>query len=349
MATSQIASMLDELMGRNRNVGPKESVREIHWSDSEVCRYYLVQFCPHELFTNTKADLGPCSKLHDEELKAQFLSASPEHYKKAQYVDDFLRFCARMLHELASRIKKAKERLSLTQREQQEQGEPEEELFLGGVLRGNTQEAKERRHQIEVLSSRINGLVEEAEAKGISGEVEEAQGLLKLTDSLRQERDALRHAALPSEPSSLSNSIMLQQKAMEVCDVCGAFLIVGDAQQRIDDHLLGKQHMGYARLRAATDKITEDRRKMREEREKERKKQREEERKKEKSPPRSSRKKRDRRSRSRKRSKSRKRSRSREKQSRSRERRSRSRNSRQRHVRKRNVSRDKRSPSRRKD
>ena len=36
---------------------------------------------------------------------------------------------------------------------------------------------------------------------------------------------------------------------MEVCDICGAFLIVGDAQSRIDDHLMGKQHMGYAKLR----------------------------------------------------------------------------------------------------
>lgn len=35
-----------------------------------------------------------------------------------------------------------------------------------------------------------------------------------------------------------------QEKQMEVCEVCGAFLIVGDAQQRIDDHLMGKQHMG---------------------------------------------------------------------------------------------------------
>lgn len=42
-----------------------------------------------------------------------------------------------------------------------------------------------------------------------------------------------------------------QEKQMEVCDVCGAFLIVGDAQQRIDDHLQGKQHMGYARLKVA--------------------------------------------------------------------------------------------------
>lgn len=42
---------------------------------------------------------------------------------------------------------------------------------------------------------------------------------------------------------------------MEVCEVCGAFLIVGDAQSRIDDHLMGKQHVGYARLRSSLDEI----------------------------------------------------------------------------------------------
>lgn len=42
---------------------------------------------------------------------------------------------------------------------------------------------------------------------------------------------------------------------MEVCEVCGAFLIVGDAQQRIDDHLMGKQHMGYARLKSAVEEV----------------------------------------------------------------------------------------------
>lgn len=47
-----------------------------------------------------------------------------------------------------------------------------------------------------------------------------------------------------------------QEKQMEVCEVCGAFLIVGDAQQRIDDHLMGKQHVGFARLKAAIEEIT---------------------------------------------------------------------------------------------
>ena len=43
----------------------------------------------------------------------------------------------------------------------------------------------------------------------------------------------------------------MQEKQMEVCDVCGAFLIVGDAQSRVDDHLMGKQHMGYAKIKTA--------------------------------------------------------------------------------------------------
>lgn len=42
---------------------------------------------------------------------------------------------------------------------------------------------------------------------------------------------------------------------MEVCEVCGAFLIVGDAQSRVDDHLMGKQHMGYAKIKATVEDL----------------------------------------------------------------------------------------------
>ena len=42
---------------------------------------------------------------------------------------------------------------------------------------------------------------------------------------------------------------------MEVCGVCGALLVVGDAQPRLAEHLMGKQHVGYARLRATVEKL----------------------------------------------------------------------------------------------
>lgn len=46
--------------------------------------------------------------------------------------------------------------------------------------------------QIALLSEKINSLVNEAEAAGIQGNVEQAQGLMKLCDQLKEEREMLR-------------------------------------------------------------------------------------------------------------------------------------------------------------
>jgi len=36
---------------------------------------------------------------------------------------------------------------------------------------------------------------------------------------------------------------------MKVCDICGAFLVVGDTDKRLSSHLEGKQHQGFALIR----------------------------------------------------------------------------------------------------
>lgn len=36
MAVLAAAQLLDELMGRNRNVAPSEKTKELNWEDSEV-------------------------------------------------------------------------------------------------------------------------------------------------------------------------------------------------------------------------------------------------------------------------------------------------------------------------
>ena len=45
---------------------------------------------------------------------------------------------------------------------------------------------------------------------------------------------------------------------LKVCDVCGAFVNFwvgssGENQNRVDDHLMGKLHLGYARLKVTVD------------------------------------------------------------------------------------------------
>lgn len=266
MATQELAAMLDELMGRNRNIHPNEKVKEITWEDPQVCRYYIVQFCPHDLFTNTKADLGSCPKIHDEDLRKKYQEAA-DGYKKTQFEDEFLRFSQRMVNDLSHKIKRAKERLLLTQMEN---------AAANGISPQMQEEIEEK---INILTDKINVLVDQAETAGCQGDVEEAQGLLKLCDQLKSERDELKTSiglkAKPGEDGQFG-----PQKAMEVCETCGAFLIVGDAQQRIDDHLMGKQHVGYARLKASVDTILEERRKKRDIKELEREKEVEERKKK---------------------------------------------------------------------
>jgi hypothetical protein len=46
--------------------------------------------------------------------------------------------------------------------------------------------------RIALLTERINALLEEAEAAGCEGNVEKAQGLMKLCDQIKDERDQLK-------------------------------------------------------------------------------------------------------------------------------------------------------------
>ncbi|XP_044590074.1 luc7-like protein 3 [Cotesia glomerata] len=255
MAAAAAAALLDELMGRNRNVLPNEKPKELNWEDPEFCKLYLVKFCPHDLFVNTRADLGACSRVHDDEARELYEKAQYS-YRKQQYEDEFIRFCQSMLNEVERKIVKGKQRLALI-------GKTEAPTLTPAQTQRNEE-------QIALLTEKINKLVEEAEQSGIQGNVEQAQGLMRLCDQLKEERETLRKSNDNSHYNQTAELAAAQEKQMEVCDVCGAFLIVGDAQQRIDDHLMGKQHVGYARLKTALQEIMAKREKARDEKEQKR-------------------------------------------------------------------------------
>ncbi|XP_058055112.1 luc7-like protein 3 [Anopheles bellator] len=235
--------LLDELMGRNRNLDPSSSAKEVSWVDEEFCPYFLVKFCPHDLFVNTRADLGQCTKLHDDEAKRLYDEAKPCR-KKAQYEEDFLRFCTNMINEVDRKISKGKQRL----------------LLMNSKTDTGRSMPKHQEH-LNTLTEKINKLVREAEEAGTRGDVEQAQGLMEQCDKLKEEKDVLVKQHESNGWSVTAEIAASQEKQMEVCEVCGAFLIVGDAQQRIDDHLTGKQHLGYSKLRKAVDEMYEARRK----------------------------------------------------------------------------------------
>eukprot|EP00058_Branchiostoma_floridae_P013773 XP_002599261.1 hypothetical protein BRAFLDRAFT_200091 [Branchiostoma floridae] len=263
-----MAQMLDELMGRDRNLAPNEKKEDIHWSDEKVCKHFLCSFCPSELFTNTRSDLGPCDKIHDDGLRDGYRKSS--RFQRMGYEEDFLRYLQSCMADVERRIRRGHARLALSEQQAQVAGG-------GGIVKNE--------EKILMLTDRIDGLLEQVEQLGCEGKVEEAQGVMKLCDQLKEEREQLRQA----NKSSI-DSMTAQEKQMEVCETCGAFLIVGDAQSRVDDHLMGKQHMGYAKIKATIEELKaktvrgvpvdpereEKRQKEREDREKELEKEREE-------------------------------------------------------------------------
>ncbi|XP_065364478.1 luc7-like protein 3 [Calliphora vicina] len=283
--------MLDELMGRNRNLHPSEAPKSVNWQDPDLCQYHLVKFCPHELFVNTRADLGPCGRIHDDEAKRKYSEARPST-RKRQFEDEFLYFCNSMLNDVDRKIQKGRQRLALMQRDQPVQSH-----------------ASKYREQLNNLNARIKKLVAEAEEAGTRGDVDQAQDLMVLCEQLKEEKDNMvaQYESMsnnkdekPLVATPIANNVEvaapdikieeggdksphsdddaasslagdkklnawmqdmghLPEKQMEVCEVCGAFLIVGDAQQRIEDHLMGKQHLGYSKLRQAVEEIHEQR------------------------------------------------------------------------------------------
>ncbi|XP_041072884.1 luc7-like protein 3 isoform X1 [Cetorhinus maximus] len=237
------AQLLDELMGRDRNLAPDEKRQNVRWDDESVCKYFLCGFCPAELFTNTRSDLGPCEKIHDDNLRKYYEKSS--RFMKVGYEKDFLRYLQNLMADVERRIRRGHARLALSQN------------TTTGTATGGPVSKNEEKGQ--VLTEKIEELLEQIEELGSEGKVEEAQGMMKLVEQLKDEREQLRSA------SSTIESFAAQEKQMEVCEVCGAFLIVGDAQSRVDDHLMGKQHMGYAKIKATVEELKEKVRKKTEE------------------------------------------------------------------------------------
>jgi RNA-binding protein Luc7-like 2 len=84
---------LSSLMGFNRN-RDRDDQEIKDFRDPRVCKFYLLGMCPHgkrpirwrlvslvsdgvpadvvEMFVNTKADTGPCEKIHSDPLRYEF-------------------------------------------------------------------------------------------------------------------------------------------------------------------------------------------------------------------------------------------------------------------------------------
>ena len=103
-----IHAFIEQLMG----AGASSRHAQLSITDPKICRSYIVGTCPHDLFTNTKQDLGPCPKVHSEPLKSEY-EASPDKSKYG-FEYDYMRDMQKYIDECNRRIDAAQRRLEKT-------------------------------------------------------------------------------------------------------------------------------------------------------------------------------------------------------------------------------------------
>ncbi|KAJ8328832.1 hypothetical protein BDV3_006475 [Batrachochytrium dendrobatidis] len=192
------------------------------YRDNDVCKHFLVGFCPNELFLNTKVDLGKCGNLHDERLQKEYQSSSNKN--RLGYEDRFYDYLAKLVSDIERTIKRGHTRL---------ESKPTEPT-------GVTQD--DIREKIIIIEETIKNKTNQLRQLGESGRVKDAYDLYSAVERSMVELDQLRQTD-QTHPSYRPD------KKMEVCEICGALLANDSTGQRIDAHMTGKQHTGFIRIR----------------------------------------------------------------------------------------------------
>jgi DNA repair exonuclease SbcCD ATPase subunit len=205
--------------------GASSRAAQLSITDPKVCRSFLAGTCPHDLFTNTKQDLGPCPKVHSEPLKSEYEAADAAQKQKWGFEYDYMRDLQKYIDECNRRIDVAQRRLEKT---------PDEIRQTNALLK-----------QIGDLGKSVETGLMEIQVLGEESQVSRAyEEFFRIRQAMQTKAEKERELKALSDTSGPSGHQKLQ-----VCDVCGAYLSRLDNDRRLADHFYGKMHLGYAQMR----------------------------------------------------------------------------------------------------
>ncbi|KAJ3096151.1 Luc7-like protein 3 [Phlyctochytrium planicorne] len=136
----------------------------------------------------------------------------------------FATFLTKLVNDMDRAIKKGKDRINSTGPVGPD--DPAAVMAAAGEA--------EQEERIVFLEEQSKQLTQQMEEFGELGEVEKAQELLAQVESLKQ------------NISSIKATI---GRRLTICEVCSACLVANETAQRMDAHLIGKQHTGYLKIR----------------------------------------------------------------------------------------------------
>jgi len=228
--------LLDELMGKDRNLSLVEkNKKQEHYNDPDICKYFLVSFCPHDLFPNTKSDLGKCTRRHDEKFQLMFQNDPNRTQYEKRYIQETISIIENLLSGVDSKIKKGMNRLETNVYE--------------------VETPKEVTDKLEAIDQEIKRLLGDVEKLGEEGQLEESEAVANEVENLKKSKEEIK--------ASGDSTLNPGSKQMKVCDVCGALQTINDTDKRTQTHLEGKLHTGFAILRRELETLRKRREELR--------------------------------------------------------------------------------------
>lgn len=214
-------ALLNSLMGADRNA-KAEQRKARSFKDDDICKDFLLGLCPHELFTSTKLDLGPCGKHHNEDFKEQFESARDA----AQYRRRWRRRLDSKLRGLLSDVDR---RISINKQRMERDKE-------GGGAGASEEQTK----QLSLLREEVSEKLKQAEQAADDGKFEESRKIMTDTEGTKRRIE------------DLENRSFEKYKKDHICHICG-LIIDGEEAEAMKTgrgwHINGKQHLGYSAIR----------------------------------------------------------------------------------------------------
>lgn len=277
--------LLNEVLGLDRNCSKEQISKDLiidwksKWREEGCCKNFLVGFCPYLQFQNTKSDIGSCrSRGHDELVRDNFLSLASKEEKEA-YEEDFYKLLSKLINDFERRLRRSKERVrdntsyspsntsynSSSSTATATTATKATKIDGSGLVNAPTNNAAfdELEEKRTLLDYQLRESLKRIESLGEEGRISEAQSVMLESDQYKIQLDQIRHQQIAivkegmaaSQPQSEEIDDRNIEKKMEICGTCGAFLIVGDSQKRIESHFEGKQHNGWARIRQTFEEL----------------------------------------------------------------------------------------------
>ncbi|GAA5996233.1 Luc7p [Rhodotorula paludigena] len=231
----QQRKLLEQLMGAEA-LGIV--THDISLYDLKLCHPFVAGICPHDLFTNTKMDLGPCAKTHSVKLKNEYeeLLKKAEDEKDEHQVKVFNQFKANYEQVIMGFVAECDRRIAAAHRRLEKT--PEENNRTTALMR-----------EVGEIEGAYQAAMAEVEMLGSQGKVEESMTQLTKAEALKAEKlEKERELQQLTDTAGASG-----HQKLRVCDICGAYLSILDSDRRLADHFGGKMHLGYHQLRQLID------------------------------------------------------------------------------------------------